>query len=151
MSGRGKNEGEGPEQERAEREAGSAAGVEGRPEPEGTMTLDDTAVADLVRRETLAVEGVTSLAGTFLDGWRAKRTQGVGVRRDEQGLTIELRVTVARGADCVRLFEEVRARVARKLRAIKDEPIRAIHMRVTDIKDPSPDGGLYADDPLIEF
>ncbi len=120
-------------------------------EPEGTMTLDDAAIADLVRREARAIEGVTSLSPSFLDGWRANRTRGVSVLRDEGGLSIELRVTVGWGADCVRLFDEVRARVSAKVRAITDEPIRAIHMRVTDIKDPSPDEEFYADDPYIEF
>ena len=120
-------------------------------EPEGTVTADDAVIADLARREARSCAGITAFSPAFLDGLRGGRSRGTRVTRDERGVIIEMRVSVAHGTDCVKLFNELRRRVARKIKEVTGLFPAAVNLRITDIRDKGPDDELDLDDPDIDF
>jgi uncharacterized alkaline shock family protein YloU len=117
----------------------------------GDVDFDDDFIADLVRREALACEGLTALTPTFMEGLRAGGRGGITIRRNAEGVRIELRAAVAFGADCVRLFEEIRGRVAGKVRETTGLYVAGVDLRVTGVLDKGAAEEIEWEDPYIDF
>jgi uncharacterized alkaline shock family protein YloU len=115
----------------AEAEARPPAGDDGK------LSFDPGIITQIAVTEARRIEGIVELTGSFMDDWVLRR--GHGVRVEEPGgegaggYTLDLKISVEYGVDCVRLAREVRARIAGAIKKMTGQDTRAINIHVTTI------------------
>lgn len=101
-------------------------------EEDGKLSFDPAIISEIAIREASDVEGLVELTG----GWRSKGVQVAEAGDlDGEGYTVDLRIAVEYGVNCVALAETLRSRIARAVRRMTGRPIAAVNIHVTAIRD----------------
>jgi uncharacterized alkaline shock family protein YloU len=107
----------------------------------GSITIADKVVASIVRVAAAEIEGVhalgeASLAGRIADALEdaEERTKGVRVEVGEDGVSVDLSLSVVYGCRIPEVADRVRQNVAQALRGYCGLATRAVDIRVVGLK-----------------
>ncbi len=104
---------------------------------EGELTFDPGIITEIAIREAHQIGGIVQLTGSFMDDWVLRRGKGVHVAEvadnGHESYSLDLKISVEYGVDCVKLAEEVRQRIAKAIKTMTGKTTRQIDVHVTGI------------------
>ncbi len=104
---------------------------------EGELTFDPGIITEIAIREAHQIDGIVQLTGSFMDDWVLRRGKGVHVAEvadnSEESYSLDLKISVEYGVDCVKLAKDVRERISKAIKTMTGKTTRQIDVRVTGI------------------
>ncbi len=104
---------------------------------EGELTFDPGIITEIAIREAHQIDGIVQLTGSFMDDWVLRRGKGVHVAEvadnGEESYSLDLKISVEYGVDCVKLAKDVRERISKAIKTMTGKTTRQIDVRVTGI------------------
>ena len=106
----------------------------------GSVIVSDRAIADIVGWTVLECYGVVGMAATSLTQGvarlltRDRLTQGVSVRRNGAGLSIDLYVVVEFGLNLADIAANVRSRVQYQVEKLTQMPVHSLQIHIQGVK-----------------
>jgi uncharacterized alkaline shock family protein YloU len=109
--------------------------------PLGRITISSDVIAQIVARVASESYGVVGLAGRpglvggvgrLLPGSRA--TNGIAVRRSDEGVVVDLYVIVEYGLNLAEVGGTVRSQVTYELQRLTGLPIAAVEVHIQDVR-----------------
>jgi len=121
----------------------------------GKLTFDPSIVTSIAITEAQKIDGIIELTGSFMDDWVLRRGKGVHVEEeasDEGGeaYSLDLKLSVEYGVDCVKLAEKVRERIAKEIKRVTGRDTRKIDIHVTGIGHKEAPAEPHEDEPVAE-
>jgi uncharacterized alkaline shock family protein YloU len=104
--------------------------------PLGRITISSHVIAQIVAETAVECYGVVGMKGS-LRGRLARgraRTHGIGVRRDDREVTVDLHVVVEYGLNLAEVASSVRNRVAYEVERLTGLTVRAVEVHVDDVR-----------------
>ena len=107
---------------------------------EGTLTIANEVISQIVGQTVLECYGVVGMAATNLTQGvarllsRERITQGVAVRREPGGLAIELYIVVEYGLNLAEVATSVRSRVRYQVEKLTQLPVSSLQIHIQGVK-----------------
>lgn len=107
---------------------------------EGTLTIANEVISQIVGQTVLECYGVVGMAATNLTQGvarllsRERITQGVSVRREAGGLAIELYIVVEYGLNLAEVATSVRSRVRYQVEKLTQLPVSSLQIHIQGVK-----------------
>ena len=106
----------------------------------GTFTITDDVIAQIVGLSVLECYGVVGMAATSLTQGvarllsRERLGQGVAVRREREGLVIDLYIVVEYGLNLAEVAANVRSRVQYQVEKQTQMPVHSLQIHIQGVK-----------------
>jgi uncharacterized alkaline shock family protein YloU len=106
----------------------------------GTFAITNDVIAQIVGLSVLECYGVVGMAATSLSQGvarllsRERLGQGVAVRREREGLVIDLYVVVEYGLNLAEVAANVRSRVQYQLEKLTQMPVHSLQIHIQGVK-----------------
>ena len=98
----------------------------------GRITISSEAIAHIVGETARECYGVVAMAGRK---WVPERpTRGIEIRREGDGMTIDLHVVVEYGLNLAEVASTVRNRVAYEVGRLTGLPVRTVEVHIDDVR-----------------
>ena len=98
----------------------------------GRITVSSEAIAHIVGETVRECYGVVAMAGRK---WVPERpTRGIEIRREGEGMTIDLHVVVEYGLNLAEVASTVRNRVAYEVNRLTGLPVKAVEVHIDDVR-----------------
>ena len=107
---------------------------------QGTFTITNDVIAQIVGLSVLECYGVVGMAATSLSQGvarllsRERLGQGVAVRREREGLVIDLYVVVEYGLNLAEVAANVRSRVQYQVEKLTQMPVHSLQIHIQGVK-----------------
>jgi uncharacterized alkaline shock family protein YloU len=114
--------------------------VEDAPPAGGSFTVTNEVIAQIVGLSVLECYGVVGMAATSLSQGvarllsRERLDQGVSVRRERDGLAIDLYVVVEYGLNLAEVAANVRTRVQYQVERLTQMPVHSLQIHIQGVK-----------------
>jgi uncharacterized alkaline shock family protein YloU len=114
--------------------------VEDAPPAGGSFTVTNEVIAQIVGLSVLECYGVVGMAATSLSQGvarllsRERLDQGVSVRRERDGLGIDLYVVVEYGLNLAEVAANVRTRVQYQVEKLTQMPVHSLQIHIQGVK-----------------
>jgi uncharacterized alkaline shock family protein YloU len=114
--------------------------VEEAPPAGGSFTIANEVIAQIVGLTVLECYGVVGMAATSLSQGvarllsRERLDQGVSVRRERDGLAIDLYVVVEYGLNLAEVAANVRSRVQYQVEKLTQMPVHSLQIHIQGVK-----------------
>jgi uncharacterized alkaline shock family protein YloU len=118
----------------------SAVGSASRAGTSGSVSFADEVIAQIVGLTVLECYGVVGMAATSLRGGvarllsRDRLTQGVSVRREADGLAIDLYVVVEFGLNLAEVAANLRSRVKYQVEKLTELQVSSLQIHIQGVK-----------------
>jgi uncharacterized alkaline shock family protein YloU len=117
----------------------SAVGSASRAGTSGSVSFADEVIAQIVGLTVLECYGVVGMAATSLRGVarllsRDRLTQGVSVRREADGLAIDLYVVVEFGLNLAEVAANLRSRVKYQVEKLTELDVSSLQIHIQGVK-----------------
>src|SRR6184192_1014372 len=106
----------------------------------GELVLPNEVIAQIVGLSVLECYGVVGMAATSLSQGvarllsRERLDQGVSVRRDRDGLAVDLYVVVEYGLNLAEVAANVRSRVQYQVEKLTQMPVHSLQIHIQGVK-----------------
>jgi uncharacterized alkaline shock family protein YloU len=98
----------------------------------GRITISSEAIAHIVGETARECYGVVAMAGRK---WVPERpTRGIEIRREGDGMTIDLHVVVEYGLNLAEVASTVRNRVGYEVNRLTGLPVKAVEVHIDDVR-----------------
>jgi uncharacterized alkaline shock family protein YloU len=114
--------------------------VEDAPLAGGSFTITNEVIAQIVGLTVLECYGVVGMAATSLTQGvarllsRERLDQGVSVRRERDGLAVDLYVVVEYGLNLAEVAANVRTRVQYQVEKLTQMPVHSLQIHIQGVK-----------------
>jgi uncharacterized alkaline shock family protein YloU len=114
--------------------------VEDAPPAGGSFTITNEVIAQIVGLTVLECYGVVGMAATSLTQGvprllsRERLDQGVSVRRERDGLAVDLYVVVEYGLNLAEVAANVRTRVQYQVEKLTQMPVHSLQIHIQGVK-----------------